>query len=351
MFREKYKHMNEQLHPDDELLCNILKSAHSWGKRKSIKALFFCRPAMAMIAICICLTVAVPVLAATVDPVYRFMYTVSPGAAQFFMPVQKSDEDNDIKMEVVSAYIHDNAAEIYITMQDLTGERIDETTDLYDSYSINRPFDSSASCRRIRYDKETKTVTFLITINEWGHQNIIGDKITFSVKEFLSHKKNYDNVEIPVDLSSVTLAKSTQKVNSTGGGGKDYQAYAGKGEAIVLTPLQAMSGFPVEGIDLTAIGYIDHKLHIQMSLHNRLQSDNHGFFYLKNTSGAIVESSYSIYFTNQYKQQEDRLDYCEYVFDIPQEELKSYSLYGDFVTSGMYTQGSWRVTFPLEQMK
>jgi hypothetical protein len=240
-----------------------------------------------------------------------------------------------------------NIAEIYITMQDLTGERIDETTDLYDSYSINRPFDSSASCQRVGYDEKTKTATFLITIYEWGTQKIAGDKITFSVKEFLSHKRKYYNVEIPIDLLSVTSVETTQKVYTTGGGGKDYQT--DHRESIVLVPSQAVAGFPVEGIDVTAIGYIDDKLHVQMALNNRLKSDNHGSFYLEDTTGKKIEGNYNIYFTNKYEQQEDRIDYCEYVFDVPQEEMSNYSLYGDFVTSGMWTEGRWRVTFPLEK--
>lgn len=59
-----------------------------------------------------------------------------------------SDEDNGIKIEVVSVYLHDNIAEVYITMQDLTEQhRVDATMDLFDSYSINRPFDSTAHCK------------------------------------------------------------------------------------------------------------------------------------------------------------------------------------------------------------
>lgn len=349
MFREKYKHMIDQVHPSDELLCDILGSAHSHKDKKGAKTSTFRKPVIAVIAICICMSVAVPALAATVEPIYRLMYMVSPSIAQFFMPVQKSDEDNGIKMEVISAYIRDNAADIYITMQDLTGDRIDGTTDLYDSYSINRPFDSSASCQRIGYDDKTKTATFLISITEWGNQKIAGDKITFSVKEFLSHKKNYSDVKIPIDLTSVTVANSTQKVYSTGGGGKNYEKHTDEGETVVLTPSQAMAGFPADGIDLTAIGYIDGMLHIQMALNDHLTNDNHGFFYLKDANGKSVNCSYNTYFTNQYGQQENRIDYCEYVFDIPQGELGNYSLYGDFVTSDMITKGNWRVTFTLEQ--
>lgn len=48
-------------------------------------------------------------------------------------------EYSGIKMDVVSA-------DIYITMQDLTGNRIDSTTGLNNNYSINHPFGGSASC-------------------------------------------------------------------------------------------------------------------------------------------------------------------------------------------------------------
>jgi hypothetical protein len=350
MFREKYKHMIDQVHPSNELLCDILKSAHSSGKKKNIVALYFRKSVIAIIAICICMSLAVPALAATVEPIYQLMYMVSPSIAQFFMPVQRSDEDNGIRMEVVSAYIRDNAADIYITMHDLTGDRIDGTTDLCDSYSINRPFDSSASCQRVGYDEKTKTATFLISITQWGNQKIAGDKITFSVREFISNKKSYEDINIPIDLSLVTTAKGTQKVYSTGGSGKDYEKYMNKGETTALTPSQAIDGFPVEGIELTGIGYIDGKLHIQTAAYDNLDKDNHGYFYLKDVDGNIIGLDYDFHFINQF-QQPGRIDYHECVFDIPQEELGNYVLYGNFVTSSMHTEGNWRVTFPLDQIK
>ncbi len=347
MFRKRYKDMFEQVHPSDELLYGVLKSANTSYKKKNNITAFFRKPATAVIVLCICMPLAIPVLSATVNPIYQLMYMVSPSIAQFFMPVQKSDEVNGIKMEVVSAFIHDNAAEIYITMQDLTGDRIDSTTDLYDSYDINRPFDSTAFCQLVDYNEKAKTATFLISITQWRNQRIMGDKITFSVKEFLSHKKNYKDIRIPVDLSSVTAAKATQKVSSTGGGGKDYKKYVDEDESTVLTPSTPMDGFPVDGVDLTAIGYIGNMLHIQVALNDRPERDTHGSLNLKDINGNIVNCNYTIYFVNQYEQP-GRVDYCEYVFDIPQDDIGNYSLYGDFVTSGMITKGNWRVTFPLE---
>ncbi|MEA4921600.1 MAG: hypothetical protein VB078_11890 [Clostridiaceae bacterium] len=348
MFREQYDQLNKQVVPDKNLLQDTISRAKKFEVIYDNKVYSFRKPVIALVTICLCLSLVIPALAATVEPIYQLMYMVSPTVAQFFMPVQKSNEDSGIKMEVVSAYVHENTAEIYITMQDLTDDRIDETTDFNDSYSINRPFDSTAHCKRIGFDKSTKTATFLITIEEWGSKDITGDKITFLVNEFLSHKKSYENVEIPFDLSTAVVAAQVQTVYTTGSGGTAYEN--DDGQSIVLTPGQTIDRFPVEGIDITAIGYIDGKLHVQMAFNNRLKNDNHGFFFLVDSNGQRYDESYNIYFSNQYDNAEERIDYCEYVFDIPQEKISNYILYGDFVTSGMYTEGNWRVTFPLEQL-
>lgn len=59
-------------------------------------------------------------------------------------------------MEVVSADIRGDTARIYITMQDLIGDRVDETIDLYDSYDIRLPFDGTGFCGKVGYDPNTR---------------------------------------------------------------------------------------------------------------------------------------------------------------------------------------------------
>ncbi len=120
----------------------------------------------------------VPVLAASVEPVYELIYLVSPSAAQFFVPVQKSDTNNGIKMEVVSADIRGDTARIYITMQDLIGDRVDETIDLYDSYDIRLPFDGTGFFAGRWVTIQYPDSDLLITIKTDG-QKIAGKKITF----------------------------------------------------------------------------------------------------------------------------------------------------------------------------
>lgn len=353
MFREDYRNMNEQISPDQELVNKIIQSIDK-PKREINKMKIFVRKPIAIMAMLIALVLTVtPVVAANVPAVYELMYFVSPTVAQFFMPVQKSCEDNGIKIEVVSSYIHDNIAEIYISVQDLIGERVDENTDLYDSYTINRPFDSLATCQLVGYDEKTKTATFLISITEWGNKKIAGDKITFSVREFISDKHVYDEIPIEVDLTAIDSAKSTKIVSIYGSSGPKYEEYfpnheTHENKAKVLVSSNPMD-FSVEGINLTGIGYVDDLLHIQTSVMNNLNKDNHGYFFLSDKNGKKIHCAYNVAF-KEIIDGDNTVSYEEYVFDIPQSEIGQYSLYGTFVTSGLFTEGNWQVTFPLEEI-
>lgn len=304
------------------------------------------KPAITAAILLLCFFIAIPIGVTASETIYGLMYFVSPEIAQFFHPVQKSDIDNGIKMEVVSSYIHGDTAEIYITMQDLTGDRIDETIDLYDSYAILAPFDSSAHCERAGYDKNTKTATFFITIQNMNGRdlkNILGDKVTFTVRQFLSRKKEYKGVKIPYDFTSVSQAGITQQVSPTGGGGL---AYEDKDVLTVLVPNEPYTGFPIEGVSLTGIGFIDGKLHIQTAVEDPLNNDNHGFMYLTDKEGNRQEGKASYYFITQNG--DIRVDYQEEIFSVTPEELLKYELYGEFYVSGLMTNGKWSVTFPLE---
>ena len=52
-----------------------------------------------------------------------------------------------------------------------------------------------------------------------------------------------------------------------------------------MVPGDEEASFPVKGIDLTGVGYVDGKLHVQMQMKNSLDNSNHGYFYLKDATG------------------------------------------------------------------
>ena len=105
--------------------------------KKGVRKHFIMRRAVAAAAtIMLVFTMSVPALAAAdYEPAYNLLYKVSPTIAQKLKPVRMSCEDNGIKFEVISAYVEGSEAKIFISAQDIDGDKIDETTDLFDCYN------------------------------------------------------------------------------------------------------------------------------------------------------------------------------------------------------------------------
>lgn len=305
------------------------------------------------VAACFCLvfSFAVPAIAAAIPAFYDILYTISPNTAQLFKPVQMSCEDNGIRMEVVAVYIHEDTAEIYISMQDLEKTRFDETIDLFDSYQINTPFDYTGHCHLSSYDSDTHTATFLITIEQWNEQNIIGDKLTFSIREFLSNKKIYEGIIDDVSLDNIELIFTTQTVHPRGFAGKAIiEKYRGSNNIEEIYVLKSVDNLysPVNGVTLTGIGYVDGNLHVQVYYEDIHKTDNHGSIMLLNSSsGEVITCDGSIAFFDEAR----KGSYEDYIFtEIDAGTLDDYELYGYFVTSPGSVKGNWSVTFPLENI-
>ncbi len=346
MLKEIYSSMNEQIFPSRQLLSKTIEGRTINGKRQGGSFKRIAKPAAACIALLLCLLISLPALLASVPAVYDAAYLLSPAVAQFFKPVRESCVSNGIKMEVVSAYVRGNTAQMYVSLTDLEGDRVDATTDLFDSYSIRRPFSSAATCAPAGFDEATKTATFLLSITEWENQAILGDKITFSVGNFISGKQTHER--IPIALSpSIVSDDATAKPMPQNGGGGNYAWYFEDDRHIPnVLPPAAPTDFGVEGIALTGAGYADGMLHVQLAVKDFLRNDNHGDVFFEDARGRAVSHAYNVHFIEF--ENEERIDYCEFVFDIPKESLGEYALYGNFTTSAVFTQGNWQVTFPLE---
>ncbi len=347
MFREQYKKLNEQIVTSEKLIKKTVENLEA-AKSKPENKMFFYNKTRAVVwsvVLCVCLTL--PAAAVKSGGVYELLCTMAPGLARRLAPVQKSCVEKGIEMTVVSSCIHEDKAQVVIGLKDLQGSRVDDTTDLFDSYEINRPFSSSAYCEKIGYDKKTDTALFVVIIQDYGKKDITGDKVTFSLERFISGKKVYDGVRIPVDLRNVTQADKTQVVkNLSGCSGTSPEQLYDSGQKMLI-PATPFNDFPVDGIDMVNMGYIDGKLHIQTMVKDNLDKDNHGYFYFKDDDGNLINELYSFNFVNHFEKR-GRIDYHNYVFDIPKEEISNYSLFGYFVTSSNITEGPWQVTFTLE---
>lgn len=291
---------NELLDKMEFVDPEFLEKAEMHPLKKRSKLLKWC-----VVAACLCFVFifGIPVMAATIPAFYNSLYVISPSTAQFFKPIKLSCEDNGIRMEVLAIYIHQDTAEIYISMQDLEENRIDETIDLFDSYQINTPFDCTSNCLLSSYDSQTQTATFLITIEQWDNQNIIGDKLTFSVGEFLHQKKTYLGIIDGVNLGNVMLNPETQFVEPRGLGGTLFEKYDNtiNSKMSVLKADDIITS-PVNGVSIVGIGFIDDTLHVQVYYEDIGKTDNHGFLSLINKSTQeIVEAESTISFFDDEK--------------------------------------------------
>lgn len=300
-------------------------------------------------AACLCLVLglAVPAAAAIPDS-YDMLYALSPAAAQFFKPVQMSCEDKGIRMEAVAAYIHEDTAEIYISMQDSEGKRFGETLDLFDSYEIRTPFDYVGHCELSAFDQNTQTAIFLVTIEQADRNNIMGKKMTFSVGKFLSNIKEYQGTMKEINLRNMKLTTLTQTVQPRGVGVSDsaeYERFTEAENVTVLNPSGSIHS-PLQGVTVTGVGYVEGELHIQVYYEDIRNTGNHGSVSLINReTGKAQNSAVTVSFWDDAK----KGSYNEYIFTgLPADALGKYDLHGDFEVSSGSVEGNWSITFPLE---
>jgi len=287
---------------------------------------------------------SVPALAAAdVEPAYHLLYSISPALAQKLKPVNLSCVDQGIQMEVDSAYIHGNTAEAIICIKDLSGDRIDETVDLFDSYNIRNIKDSSGTCDLLDYNKATGVATFAVLMEQMDGSSLAGSKVTVSLSKLLCKKEQYNGVLEDISLSSVTDRPIlTDNVKIRGGGGAPCPE-----NALFLQPATAPLSTPLSGISLTGLGYENGKLHVQICYEDIGNTDNHGWIWMQDNNGELKECSYSVSFWDKTLTD----SYEEYIFEIPYEELENYNLYGEFTNSNLLIEGDWEITFPMEQVK
>ncbi|MDE5771123.1 MAG: hypothetical protein K2I06_05765 [Ruminococcus sp.] len=291
------------------------------------------------------LCIAVPLPAMTVfgsDTAYNLLYMASPAIAQTFKPIQKSCEDKNIRMEVISASIEDNKASFYISIQ---GNKLDKTVDLDDSYHINCPFDSVGHVSFSEFDENTNTAYFMVNIETMNGEKIPKGKVTFSVRELIFDKHVFEGAIYGIDLSEVPENPPTMKEIN-------YRGHSSKYETDIsnysyLIPNAEPLAVPVDGVSVTGIGYIDGKLHIQTYYEDILKNDNHGHVYLVDENGNRFNDD-DDYVDVSFWDDEGKGSYDEKIFSIDYNELENYSLMGNFYTSNGYESGDWEVTFKMK---
>ncbi len=320
---------------------NMIKEAKE--TKKQTIAFPFRKLAVAAAIALVCFGSVPALAAADVEPAYHLLYSISPALAQKFKPVNFSCVDQGIQVEVDSAYIHGDTAEAIICIKDLTGDRIDETVDLFDSYNIRNIKDSSATCHLLDYNESTGVAAFAVLMEQMDGSSLSGSKVTVSLSRLLCKKGTFNGVLEDISLSSVTdTPVLIDNVKIRGGGGAAHPD-----NPVFLQPASAPLLTPLPGISVTGLGYENGKLHVQICYEDIGNTDNHGWIRLQGKDGEVLDCSYDVSFWDSSLTD----SYDEYVFELPYEELGNYKIYAEFTNSGLLIEGDWEITFPMKQVK
>ncbi|MEK4660596.1 hypothetical protein MHH93_01790 [Priestia sp. FSL H7-0729] len=315
-------------------------------RRKYRKAIYI--PITGALSLCLVTGAAASVGIIDLSSVLHFIGADRIGILQ---PVHHVSEDQGIRMEVIGAVRDGDTTEIYVSLSDLTGHRIDKTLDVYD-YRVSGGNANNAQI--IHYDDAEKTaiVRFLI------QGKVTKNRITVQINTLMSGTSLQDGYNVQVDWEQLLQEK---KINSyeildrdriSGSGGKtDIQ--------LDTDPIpvlhQDVTNVHVSGIDwmhISNMGFVDGKFHIQINPDNRIGEYNHGYFYFTDEQGQKLDiPEYSISY-GHYMKDGVRYggDYKEFVYDLSAvDKLDTLRLQGSFTSISEVVQGDWKTTFNLSQ--
>lgn len=285
---------------------------------------------------------SITVGAAMNDDVKNLLWHISPEIAALLEPIESTVEYGGIKMEIVSAMQDEDMAVVYVTMQDVEGNRIDETLDIYDfSMSKGRSF----TVERIGFDPTTKTAFVRFT----SFNGSSTDKFKLKIRSFLSDKSVLEDVTFPLDLQDVEKQQTEVLPDDTirGSGGESSE-----GDAYVLPAgILNIQTQLYDRMRITNIGLHNDKLYVQTEwpANNAIE---HGEFYLVNPDGQKILPTVSY----SYGRDEQGIpiyayNYEENVFNVKDINLAEYELKAKIYTAGQYVEGDWEASFKLEEMR
>ncbi|WP_458122734.1 hypothetical protein [Paenibacillus sp. Z3-2] len=335
-----------KLRPDSSIDSSV-QTKKSRNKRKRYRKAIYI-PITAALSLCLVTGAAASVGIIDLSSVLHFLGADRIGILQ---PVHQVSEDQGIRMEIIGAVRDGDTTEIYVSLSDLTGQRIDETLDVYD-YRVTGGNANNAQI--IHYDEANKTaiVRFLI------QGKVSKNRITVQINTLMSGASRQDGYNVQVDWEQLLQEKQNNNYDIvdqdriSGLGGKtDFHL---ENDPIPVLH-QDVTNVPVEGIDwmhISNIGFVEGKLHIQINPDNEIGEYNHGYFYFTDEQGQMLDiPEYSVSYGHYMK---DGVgyggDYEEFVYDLSAvDDLDKLRLQGSFTSISEVVQGKWKTTFNLSQ--
>lgn len=327
-------------------------------KRK--KPIRWRRAFLSAVAACLVLVFGVAAAASVFPGFETFISRVGEDVRQLVQPVNLDVTQAGIRMEVIAAVHDGDTAVAYLSLQDMEGDRIDESTELYACGFGSSNFSFG---QMVYYDAETRTATFRLerVFADDPSQN----KVTVTVNSILSGTYSFNSVDTGLTLASIKEANPTPqtlRINTVGSVGMSHGADEAQNQKLwasldtdsftVLSPEEPINLEQPSGITLTGAGVVDDMLHVQHSPQGMERYSYLDLFldYPGASGETLLPSAYIEFGDVQQADDRDYYSHTEYIFPLPQnvpdEEVR-------LLASGQayhhYIPGNWQVTFVLDK--
>lgn len=332
MYQKEYRQMNEKILPR-EGLSDSVRERMGCGRKTSFRSV------AAVAAVLALILAATPVMAENLPWILE---RIAPELTETLEPVGRSDTYNGITMEVVAASVKGSRAELVVKLQ---GESLKEPAGVMPYLHAHSELAKSASiCSLHQYegaeaDRAAGIYYYRMETNYrkgLSLAEILEGEMTVYVNNVLINTLVGEEMELPLVLADQGEIRMTglddlrrRGYESFGwSDSEDYPHGCALGSS-VMEPPTIMAYDVTEHLSLAAAMYIDGKLHIQMRTRNEL--DGHidpGWSFqgpwLTDAKGNRAECIYRNMFAANVEN--IRLEYMEYVYDIPEDELEGYTL-------------------------
>ena len=256
-----------------------------------------------------------------------------------------------IEIKPLAVVNDDDMMIIYLTIQDLIGDKINEALSVQEYFVEGGIINN---CQLIDYDKESKTA--IVQLTTQGGENLNNTNIEVEIRSLLTGRKELDQVPIDINLSEIIEVSDSQAVwmrreDTAGGGGTGdaWNILEEIGCIKVLKPNQMQIDIPeIEGVTISNIRFINKKLHIQTKWEAN-DKDRHGYFYLVDKEGEEIEiKENNFYFgVDENDKIQFGSEYIEYILEIAKEQVKDMQLKGYFAEDGEVIEGKWNIEIDL----
>ncbi len=354
-FQNDYKDAYNKLTPDEGKVKLVKKLCL---EKKTIRKHSYMKTAVAFGCVaCMLIFLSTPVLAGVGDFAYEKIAELSPGLAEYILPVKLADTRMGITMQVEAMQVEGNTGELVVSFADEEGSSedfISGKVDMYDSYGLKSYGSDSnvGGCSFLEYDEETGKAYFKIGVS--SEDEFDKSKLKFTVRQLLVENKEY---EMWLDKDMLMMNPVLKEVPINGKGGIE-QVLEVMSEHFYKTeesfPLFSSKVMDVGELDesmkdtiqVMGIGYEDGILRVQICRGTFAHADRHAEIYVVDGEGKYRNHDASVGW--QEELDGENLSFDEQWFLVSEEELEELQLYARLYETDGCIEGNWNVTVNLE---